>query len=162
MDMQWYLQTLRKPGWTPPPKAFPLIWTPLKLLQSLSFARVWRATGHDALNVPVGLFLAHAVLGDLWNRSVLVGVTCSHKHMSLWLHDGGGRAFFGEKRVGFGLMVMLAFYAVLVSTCYTFFTVDTVAGWMLLPTVIWVSVAAALNQSIWALNGREALYPRVQ
>lgn len=136
MDMQWYLHILKKPTWTPPPIAFPLIWTPLKLMQSAAFVIVWQAVGHQALSAPILIFALHLVLGDLWNL-----------------------VFFGEKRVGFGLSVIWAFYAALAASCYAFLTVSPTAGYLLMPTAVWVFIAVSLQFSIWLLNGQEPMFP---
>lgn len=136
MDMRWYLLELKKPSWTPPPIAFPLIWTPLKLMQTAGLVLVWRAVQRRALSMPVSIFSAHLVLGTLWNR-----------------------VFFGEKRVGFGLSVIWAFYALLAASAYSFLSVSQAAGYLLMPTVVWVFIAVSLQFSIWLLNGQEPIVP---
>ena len=40
----WYVG-LRKPGWTPPNLAFPIVWSILYLLIAVSGWLVWRAAG---------------------------------------------------------------------------------------------------------------------
>ena len=52
-------------------------------------------------------------------------------------------------------MVLLS--AILVNAVY--FNASTLAGWVLLPMCIWLSVATALVTSIWKINGRAPLYP---
>jgi tryptophan-rich sensory protein len=136
MDMGWYHRVLKKPTWTPRPIVFPLVWVPLKLLQTAALVLVWRLLDRDALNVPVVLYLLHLTLGDLWNL-----------------------VFFGEKRIGFGLSVMYAFYASLAASCYAFYSVLPRAAYLLVPTAVWVFIATSLNYSIWLLNGTPTRFP---
>lgn len=136
MDMSWYQRVLRKPTWTPKPIVFPLVWIPLKLLQTAALTVVWRLVERNALAVPVLLFLLHLTLGDLWNV-----------------------VFFGEKRIGYGLSVMYAFYASLAASCYSFYSVRPRAAYLLVPTAVWVFVATSLNYSIWLMNGQPTRFP---
>ncbi len=136
MDMGWYHRVLKKPTWTPKPIVFPLVWVPLKLLQTVAFTIVWRLVSRDAVAVPVLFFLLHLCLGDLWNR-----------------------VFFGEKRIGFGLSVIYSFYVSLAAACYSFYNVKHVAGYLLVPTAVWVFIATSLNYSIWLLNQQECRFP---
>ena len=136
MDMKWYQRVLRKPTWTPKPIVFPLVWIPLKLLQTAALTLVWRLMERNALAVPVLVFLLHLTLGDLWNV-----------------------VFFGEMRVGYGLSVMYAFYASLAASCYSFYSVRPRAAYLLVPTAVWVFVATSLNYSIWLMNGQPTRFP---
>ena len=54
-------------------------------------------------------------------------------------------------------VVMVLLSAILVNAVY--FNASTLAGWVLLPMCIWLSVATALVTSIWKINGRAPLYP---
>jgi len=136
MDINWYQRVLRKPTWTPKPIVFPLVWVPLKLLQTAAFTIVWRLVERDALSVPVLFFLLHLTLGDLWNV-----------------------VFFGEKRIGYGLSVMYMFYASLAASCYSFYSVRPRAAYLLVPTAVWVFIATSLNYSIWLMNGQPTRFP---
>lgn len=63
----WY-KALKKPEWTPPNYVFPLVWVPLKMLQSAALWLVCKAapTPQDAA-LPVALFGLHLFLGNWWN-----------------------------------------------------------------------------------------------
>lgn len=124
----WY-QNIRKPSWTPPNVAFPLIWIPLKLLQLGAARIVWNSQRHTVLNVPMVLFVLHQALGDLWNT-----------------------AFFREHYLEGGLSIILQFAAVLFATTWQFSEADKLAGLMMAPTCVWVCIASALNADIWRLN----------
>jgi benzodiazapine receptor len=101
------------------------------------FAAVWRLiAGHSKndeggtlLSVPLLAYCAHLSLGDAWNK-----------------------VFFGTESTGRGLVVICAFWSVLWLSGYLFYRADPYAGLLLLPTCLWVTVAAALNWAIYLLN----------
>ena len=111
------------------------------------FAAVWRLVNycHDnknrpttttcnddatmGLSIPLLAYSIHLSLGDAWNK-----------------------VFFGTESTGRGLGVISAFWTVLWSTAYLFYRVDIISGLLLLPTCLWVTVAALLNLSIYRLN----------
>ena len=123
-------------GWV-----FPIMW--LVVSKPTQFAAVWRliiATslskkdegGARLLSVPLLAYCAHLSLGDAWNK-----------------------VFFGTESTGRGLVVICAFWSVLWLSAYLFYRADMYAGLLLLPTCLWVTVAASLNWSIYLLNGEK-------
>ena len=106
------------------------------------FAAVWRLIvaclskkdegGARLLLVPLLAYCAHLSLGDAWNK-----------------------VFFGTESTGRGLVVICAFWSVLWLSAYLFYRADPYAGLLLLPTCLWVTVAASLNWSIYLLNGEK-------
>lgn len=81
------------------------------------------------LCIPLLAYCAHLSLGDAWNK-----------------------VFFGLECTGRGAAVIGVFWGVLLLSAYLFYQVDEYAGLLLLPTCGWVTVAAALNLSIYLLN----------
>jgi tryptophan-rich sensory protein len=121
----WY-DALQKPSWTPPNWLFPVAWTTLYLLMSLSAMRV--AQLPDA-----GQALAFWAMQIAFN--------------TLWTP-----VFFGLRRMRAALVVMVFLWVSVAATTVTFWQVDWLAGLMFLPYLVWVSVAGALNFSVWRLN----------
>ncbi|MFZ9198416.1 MAG: tryptophan-rich sensory protein TspO [Paracoccaceae bacterium] len=121
----WY-DALQKPSWTPPNWLFPVAWTTLYLLMSFSAMRV--AQLPDA-----GQALAFWAMQIAFN--------------TLWTP-----VFFGLRRMRAALVVMTFLWASVAATTVTFWQVDWLAGLMFLPYLVWVSVAGALNFSVWRLN----------
>jgi tryptophan-rich sensory protein len=121
----WY-DALQKPSWTPPNWLFPVAWTTLYLLMSLSAMRV--AQLPDA-----GQALAFWAMQIAFN--------------TLWTP-----VFFGLRRMRAALVVMVFLWVSVAATTVTFWQVDWLAGLMFLPYLGWVSVAGALNFSVWRLN----------
>lgn len=121
----WYA-ALQKPVWTPPDWAFPVVWTTLYLLMSYSAMRV-------ALLPGAGMALA------LWGLQLALN--------TLWTP-----IFFGLRRMREGFLVILALWAAVAGTVWSFGQVDGLAGVLMLPYLLWVSIAAALNFSVWRMN----------
>ena len=131
----WY-SGLKKPDWNPPGWLFPIMWLIVskptqfiavtKLLDALATAEN-KEGGVSYLSLL--MYCTHLSLGDAWNK-----------------------VFFGLQCTGRGLAVILTFWSVLWTSAYLFYQVDEAAGLFLVPTGLWVTVAAALNASIYFQN----------
>lgn len=128
----WY-RALKKPRWTPPDWAFPVTWTLLYLCMS--------AAGARAAMAPDGT-LALA----LWSLQIALN--------GLWTP-----VFFGLKRIRLGLLVLVALWLSVAATLYALWQIDFVSGLLFVPYLLWVTVAGALNLSVWRLNPDEARKP---
>ena len=62
------------------------------------------------------------------------------------------KVFFGLECIGRGTVVISIFLSFLLASTYLFYTIDPVAGYYMLPTCGWVSVATALQYSIYFKN----------
>jgi len=125
----WY-RTLNKPFFTPPDWIFAPVWIGLYLMMGISLYMVWRRKGHD-LQVKGAfiLFFIQLVLNAFWSV-----------------------AFFGLKSPMAGLINIIILWIALLWTTKKFFKVSRDAAILLLPYILWVSFAAVLNFSLWALN----------
>ncbi|MDA3888874.1 MAG: tryptophan-rich sensory protein [Allgaiera sp.] len=121
----WY-EGLAKPSWTPPKWAFPVVWTALYVLMSYAAARV-------ALRPGAGQALA------FWALQIALN--------TLWTP-----VFFGARRMALGMAVIVALWLAVLDTLWSFWQIDWLAGLILLPYLVWVGVAAALNWRIWRDN----------
>ncbi|MFN3609843.1 MAG: TspO/MBR family protein [Hyphomonas sp.] len=126
----WYAG-LSKPPWTPPNLAFPVVWTILFVLNALSGWLVWIAGGADAAG-------ALAIYG-----------------VSLVINASWSGVFFGLRRMLLGLWVVLALWLSIAAVILTFSNFSTPAALMQLPYLVWVTIAAALNLSVWRRNPAE-------
>lgn len=113
---------------------FPIMW--LVVSKPTQYMAVSKLLAADAatpprkeLSIALLAYCTHLSLGDAWNK-----------------------VFFGLECTGRGLAVIVAFWSVLWLSAYLFLRVDKMAGLLLLPTCLWVTVAAALNWSIYILN----------
>lgn len=64
--------------------------------------------------------------------------------------------FFGLKRIKLGMYVLTALWLSVAATMYALLQVDLIAGLLFVPYLVWVTIAGALNLSVWRLNPTEA------
>ena len=124
----WY-DRLRKPAWTPPPIVFPIAWTTLYLLMSWAALRV-------ALLPGSGQALA------FWSVQIALN--------TLWTP-----VFFGLRRMRAAMVVIVALWLAVATTAWAFARLDGWAGAAMLPYLLWVTIASALNWSVWRMNPAE-------
>jgi len=60
--------------------------------------------------------------------------------------------FFGLRRLGAGLVIIFLLWLAVAATMLAFWQVDRIAGLLLAPYLLWVSIAGALNRSVWVRN----------
>jgi len=125
---EWYAN-IAKPIWTPPGWVFGPVWGLLYLSMSVSAWLVWRRRLETNISWALGLYLMQLTVNGVWS----------------WL-------FFGQQWIGLALVDLLALVALVAITVVMFLRVLRVAGLMLLPYLLWVSFAAALNFQIWRMN----------
>jgi len=125
----WYAQ-LEKPTWTPPNWMFPVVWTTLYVLMAYAGARV--AT-QDGGQIALALWAMQIAFNTLWTP-----------------------VFFGLQRMKAGLSVLVALWCSVAAMTAAMWSVDWVAGCVMLPYVAWVSIAGALNASLIKRNPDQA------
>jgi tryptophan-rich sensory protein len=124
-----------RPSWMPPPKAFPIIWSTIGLLRTVSSVLIWQTTD-SLLSIPLLSLILHLCIGDTWN-------TINNVENRL------GTAFLGVNFV-----LGSAVYAV-----YQYYLTLPLAGKVLAPSAVWLSIAYVLVFSIWRLNFELFDYP---
>lgn len=127
----WYAN-LKKPVWTPPNLAFPIVWTVLFLLNAVAGWRVWEAAGADAAG-PLAIYGTSLLLNAAWSA-----------------------LFFGARRMRAALIEVLFLAASLVAVMAAFAPIDAVAAWLIAPYLAWVGVATLLNLRMLQLNPSES------
>ena len=125
----WYAR-LKKPRYTPPNWAFGPVWTTLYILMGISVFLIWQKglSTNDVLLAFV-LFWIQLAINALW--SVI---------------------FFGMKSKGGGVITIIILWLLILATIVSFLQVTVWAGGLLIPYIVWVSIALYLNIGIWMLN----------
>ncbi len=126
---EWY-RSLSKPRWTPPDWVFPVAWTFLYLAMSYAAARVAALSGTTP---GTGQALA------FWSVQIALN--------TLWTP-----VFFGLKRMKAGLVVIGLLWLAVAATLVAFLRLDVLAGLLMVPYLVWVSIAAALNRAVLVRN----------
>lgn len=126
----WYTG-LAKPTWNPPSWLFGPVWTALYALLGTS---AWLVSREPA--VPAAerrsawiAFGAHAVLNLAWTP-----------------------LFFGLRQPGLAFADICLVWLALLAMTLRFGRIRPLAGYLLLPQVLWVSFALVLNGTIWLMN----------
>ena len=125
---EWY-GSLARPSFTPPAWLFGPIWSVLYLAMAVAGWLVWRRQRESFTTLPQALFGGQLVLNVLW--SIL---------------------FFGLQAPGIALVEILILWAGIFATLLSFWRISTIAGWLFVPYLAWVSFAIILNFEIWRLN----------
>ena len=60
--------------------------------------------------------------------------------------------FFGMKSKGGGVITIIILWLLILATIVTSFRVSIWAGALLIPYIVWVSIASYLNIGVWVLN----------
>ncbi len=123
----WY-SALDKPFFNPPNWVFAPVWTFLYLTIGVALYLVWVAPAKDKQGA-IGLFGLQLVLNALW--PVL---------------------FFGLRSPGLGAIGIMGLWIAVFFTIRRFYRINILAGWVLVPYMLWISFAAVLNLSIFLLN----------
>ncbi|MGD9502318.1 MAG: TspO/MBR family protein [Methyloceanibacter sp.] len=128
-NLDWYA-TLERPGFAPPNSVFPVVWTILYAMMAVAAWLFWRAKGKDE----------DRTLGLVW-----FGI-------QLALNLAWSFAFFWLRNPGLGLLVILVLLAAIAVTIVLFDRSSRGAALLLLPYLLWVCFAAALNSAFLFLN----------
>lgn len=120
---------LVQPSWAPPASVFGPVWSVLYGLMGLAAWCVWREGGFAMQRRALILFLIQLGINALWS----------------WL-------FFAWHQGALAMADIALLCGLIVATLVAFWQVRPIAGLLLLPYLLWVSFAAALNYSVWQLN----------
>ena len=125
----WY-STIDKPVFNPPNWIFGPVWTLLFILMGISLYFIWEA-GLKKKNVklPLLFFGVQLILNIFW--SVF---------------------FFGLQNPLLAFIEIVILWIFILLTIISFSKVSRTAAYLLIPYILWVSFAAALNFSIFLLN----------
>lgn len=124
----WY-RALAKPALTPPDWAFPLAWTTIYILMGLALAAVLNARGSRYRWPAVALFFVQLAINLAWTP-----------------------LFFGKHLVVTAAIAIVVMLALTIVTAFLFGKIRSVAAWLLVPYMVWISFAGLLTWEIHTLN----------
>ncbi len=124
----FYLQ-LEQPEWAPPASIFGPVWSVLYALMGVAAWLVWCVDGFWGARPALTLFLLQLAVNVLWS----------------WM-------FFGWHLGGLAFIDILLLLSLIVVMMIMFWHIRPLAAVLLIPYLLWVSFAAALNYSVWQLN----------
>ena len=118
----WYA-FLNKPSFSPPNYLFGPVWTILYVLMGIAFYLVRKN------KFAVKLFLVHLFFNAVW--SII---------------------FFGLHDIALGLVDILVMWGMIIAMILKFYPIKKTASYLLLPYIMWVTLATVLNYAVWVLN----------
>jgi len=125
----WYI-LLNKPSFSPPNWLFGPVWTFLYLLMGISLYFVWNnKTEKKYKKIGLILFFIQLFLNTLW--SII---------------------FFGLKLPQLAFIEIIFLWGSILFTIIYFNKISKLAGWLLVPYILWVSFASVLNYFIVIIN----------
>jgi translocator protein len=126
----WY-QQLKQPVWKPPDGVFGAVWTVIYACAVIAASYAWAQAPSRRHRITVlALFALNAVLNLAWS---LLFFRSQRPDWALW------EVFF----LWGSVLLLMAYTARFSPRC----------AWLLVPYLMWVAIAAALNREVVALNG---------
>jgi tryptophan-rich sensory protein len=124
----WYMGLI-KPGWTPPNWLFPPVWSLLYLMIAVAGWLAWQRHGVQGAGLAFSFYAVQLILNGLWS----------------WL-------FFGLHRADLAFLDIVALWLAILGNLILFYGMTAPAGLLLVPYLLWVTYAGALNFMIWRTN----------
>jgi len=125
----WYVMA-NKPSFNPPNWLFAPVWTALYLMMGIALYLVWSKDAEKAIKkTAIILFSVQLLLNFAWSF-----------------------IFFYAQQPGWAFVEIIALWMMILLTIFWFGKISSLASWLLVPYISWVSFAALLNFYIWKLN----------
>jgi tryptophan-rich sensory protein len=125
----WYMN-INKPWFTPPNWLFGPVWITLFVLMGVALWLVWRQPKESPnKNFALFLFAMQLILNTFW--SII---------------------FFGWGQFGLAFLEIIVLWIMVFATALVFAKQSKWAGALLIPYILWLTLASALNYQIWTLN----------
>jgi translocator protein len=126
----WY-RSLEQPAWAPADPVYGAAWTLIFALAAASAVLAWRAApDRRAVETLIGLFALNGFLNVMWSL-----------------------LFFRLRRPDWALGEVVVLWLSIVLLMLVTGRYSKAAAWLLLPYLVWVSIAGLLNWEIVRLNG---------
>ncbi len=138
----WY-KTLRKPAWNPPAWVFGPVWTTLYTLMGIASWLVWRSNAGK--KHPDDSTLVQHQPSGVQGALQIYGIQLALN--ALW-----SILFFGARRIRWAFAELLVLWGMIAVTLVRFYRIKPIAGWLLVPYLLWSTFAAFLNATIWRMN----------
>ncbi|MCR9257760.1 MAG: tryptophan-rich sensory protein [Alphaproteobacteria bacterium] len=124
----WY-ENLNKPSWNPPDFLFPMAWAVLYIMIGAATFMVWRDAPAGGGYAAMAAFGVQVVFNGAWSA-----------------------IFFGMKKMGWALIEIVGLWLSIVAMIVTYYPINDLAAYLLLPYLAWVSFAFVLNWKVRSLN----------
>jgi len=123
-----FFESLAKPSWIPPDWAFPVAWFSLWSLQAIAVGSLL-VSDRPGRPLALGLLAAQFVTAVAWQAVI-----------------------FDEGRLRFASWWLVGVLMLVVAAVVAAWRVERVAGLLVAPTLVWMSIATALGFALVELN----------
>ncbi len=125
----WY-EELAKPWFAPPGEAISVIWITLYILMGISlFIVLTKDLESRKVRLAIGAFAIQLAVNASWTY-----------------------LFFGLQSLILGLVGIIALWLAIAVTIYLFYRVARKASYLLIPYIVWVTIAMVVNVSLILMN----------
>ncbi|MFH1631334.1 MAG: TspO/MBR family protein [Candidatus Aenigmatarchaeota archaeon] len=125
----WYT-TLAKPTWTPPNWVFAPVWLTLFALMGVSIYLIWQhGRRNENITTAFILFCVQFAANIMWSFF-----------------------FFGMESPIIAFADIILLWLLIATTIIAFYRISKPASYIMIPYIVWVTIAAALNYSVILLN----------
>ncbi len=125
----WY-EGLTKPWFAPPGEAISVIWITLYILMGISlFIVLTKDLEKRKVRLAIGAFAGQLIVNASWTY-----------------------LFFGLESLMLGLVGIILLWLAIATTIYLFYRVSRKASYLLIPYIVWVTIAMVVNVSLILLN----------
>ncbi len=144
----WY-RAIDKPGFTPPDGVFPVVWPALYLFMAVAAWLGYRnASREQQYWQQQDVSYESMLLGKRPSRKIALGFYGVHLLFNaLWSF-----LFFYWQMPGVALIEILVLLTLILITTRLFHRIRPLAGYLMIPYILWICYATVLNASIWWLN----------
>lgn len=123
-----FFESLAKPSWIPPDWAFPAAWFTLWTLQAIALV-ILASTDRAGRSLAIALLGAQFIFAVAWQSVV-----------------------FGEGRLTLAAWWLVGVLVLVIVATLASWRVSWLAGALVAPTIVWVSIATALGFALLRLN----------
>lgn len=120
---------VKQPPFTPPAVLFPIVWTILYALMGFSAYIIESSPQTPQRNRALVLYYIQLFFNFLWSF-----------------------IFFNFNNYLAAFVWIFALLILIIATTIEFYKIKPIAGYLMIPYIVWVSLAAVLNFSIYLLN----------
>ena len=124
-----WLHTLNSPSFRPPNWIFGPVWTVLYLVMGFSLFLIWKQKASKQRNLAITIFFVQLALNFLWSF-----------------------IFFYFHMIGTALIEIILLWISIVTMIVLFYKIKSMAAYINIPYLLWVTFATLLNASYYFLN----------
>ncbi len=127
--MKLYEQAVTQPPLSPPMWVFPAVWGILYALMGVSAARIWFSEPSADRSRGLNLWVTQLIVNFFWSL-----------------------IFFNLQAFGFALVWLVLLWILVAWMIWVFYQDDSLAAWLQIPYLAWLTFAAYLTAAVWVIN----------